>query len=220
MNIAEHINTSYANKYFVDWLAGTLPDGALSERILELLPPGFSKESLISTVQECDVFILTLGVAPAFFDKKTGEFILPKPTTLNTLALAEKYEFRTTTVEENVKNITYLLSYVRRLNPSAKIIVTLSPVPLMMTFEMNSAIAADCLSKSTLRIAANEIVHNSGLNDIYYWPSFEIFRWLGCHSVEPFYGADDGAAWHVSEAAVNTTVNCFLETFSVNQSHL
>ncbi|MGZ4969535.1 MAG: GSCFA domain-containing protein [Methylobacter sp.] len=216
MNIAEHINTSYANKYFVDWLTGSLPDGNVSERILELLPSGFSRDALISTVRECDVFILTLGVAPTFFDRKTGEFILPKPTTLNTLALAEKYEFRTTTVEENVKNIAYLLAYVRGLNPSAKIIVTLSPVPLMMTFEMDSAIVADCLSKSTLRIVANEIVYNSEFKDIHYWPSFEIFRWLGCHSIEPFYGADDGAAWHVSEATVNTTVNCFLKTFSVN----
>lgn len=214
MEIAENINSSYANRYFVDWLEGTLQNNLVAERIVELLPNDFSRESLLATIRDCHVFIVTLGVAPAFFDKVTGEFILPKPTALNSRALAEKYVFRTTTVAENVSNINYLLAFVRKINPTVKVVVTVSPVPLLMTFEMKSAVVADSLSKSTLRVAANEIVNNSGFSDIYYWPSFEIFRWLGCHVTSPVYGADDGAAWHVSEAVVDLTVNCFIETFT------
>jgi len=213
MEISEHINTTYANRHFVDWLEGGLLGEGLEERILELLPPGFSKETLLESFKSCDVFILTLGVAPAFFDRETGKFVMPRPTSLNTRALAEKYLFRTTTVEENVDNVFYLLSFVRKLNPKVKIVVTESPVPLMMTFEFKSAVVADCLSKSTLRLAAHQIVNHSGLRDIYYWPSFEVFRWLGGH-MDPVYGVDDGAAWHVSEAIVDTVVKSFVEVFS------
>jgi len=219
MDVSEYINTTYANRFFVDWLDGTLPAGPLSERILEIVPAGFSKEMVIDRIKSCDVYIITLGVAPAFFNRDNGEFVMPRPTALNFRALAEKYLFRTTSVAENVDNVLYLLNYVRSLNPGVKIIVTESPVPLHMTFEFRSAVAADCLSKSTLRVAAHEIVHNSGLEGIYYWPSFEIFRWMGSHLAEAVYGTDDGAAWHVSEALVDLTVSCFVEAFGTKSEN-
>jgi hypothetical protein len=215
MEISEYINSTYANRHFVDWLEGALRDDALLARIAELLPPGFSKEILRERMRTCDVFVLTLGVAPSFFDRETGAFVMPRPTALNSRALAEKYVSRTTTVAENVDNVLYLLSYIRRINPDVKIVVTESPVPLQMTFEFRSAVVADCLSKSTLRVAAHEIVHSSGLADIYYWPSFEIVRWIGCHT-GPVYGTDDGAAWHVSEDLVGVIIACFVEAFRID----
>jgi len=214
MGISEHINSTYANRYFVDWLEESLPPNSmLLKRINEIIPTNYTKETLIDKFKECEVFILTLGVAPSFFDRETGEFVMPRSTALNSRALAEKYEFRTTSVEENVQNVLYLLTYIRKLNPHVKIVLTESPVPLQMTFEFKSAIVADCLSKSTLRVAAHEIVNNAGLGDIYYWPSFEIFRWLGCHLANPVYGTDDGAAWHVSEDLVDLAMECFVEMF-------
>ena len=216
LGITEAINTTFANKSFVDWLEGTLPDPEICERIQELMSAEDSREIVIDVIKQADVFILTLGVAPAFFDRKTGQFVMPRPTALNQRALAEKYIHRTTTVGENVDNVIYFLSYVRKLSPHSKIIVTVSPVPLHMTFEFDSAVTADCLSKSTMRLAAHEIVNNHGLKDIYYWPSFEIFRWAGSHA-GPYFGTDDGAAWHVSEAAVETTVGCFIEMFKSEQ---
>ena len=125
------------------------------------------------------MFILTLGVAPAFFDRDTGSFVLPRPTALNSRALAEKYLYRTTSVQENVDNVLYLLDFVRSVAPDIKIVVTVSPVPLQASFEFESAVQADCLSKSTMRLTAHEVVNNSDIQNIFYWPSFEIFRWAG-----------------------------------------
>ena len=213
MEISEYINTTFANRHFVDWLDGSLTDQALIERIEELLPQGFSKDAILERIRHTSVFILTLGVAPAFFDRQNGNFVMPRPTSLNMRALAEKYLSRTTTVAENVENVRYLLDFIRRVAPKVKFVVTVSPVPLQMSFEFESAVVADCLSKSTMRLVAHEIVNNSGIEDIYYWPSFEVFRWAGSQA-GPYFGTDDGAAWHVSEAAVSTTVNSFIETFS------
>jgi len=213
MEISEYINTTFANRVFVDWLSDAAIDEAIRERIAELLPQGWSKENMLKIIAESNVFILTLGVAPAFFDRATGEFVLPRPSALNSRVLAEKYRFRTTSVQENVDNVRYLINFIRKIAPEIKIVVTVSPVPLLASFEHESAVQADCLSKSTMRLVAHEVVHNSKLANILYWPSFEIFRWAGSNASN-FYAADDGAAWHVSEEKVAGTIKTFVEMFS------
>ena len=213
MEISEYINTTFANKVFVDWLSGVDIDPAIRDRIVELLPAQWSKENTLEVIRTAGVFILTLGVAPAFFDRVTGEFVLPRPTALNARALAEKYQFRTTSVQENVDNVLYLINFIRSISPDIKIVVTVSPVPLMASFEYESAVQADCLSKSTMRLVAHEVVNNSNIENILYWPSFEVFRWAGSNASN-FYAADDGAAWHVSEEKVAGTIKAFVDMFS------
>jgi len=214
MEISEFINTTFANKVFVDWLSDADIDTAIRDRIAELLPPNWSKESTLEVIRNAGVFILTLGVAPAFFDRATGDFVLPRPSALNSRVLAEKYLFRTTSVKENVDNVLYLINFVRSISPDIKIVVTVSPVPMMASFEYESAVQADCLSKSTMRLVAHEVVNNSNLQNILYWPSFEVFRWAGSNA-SSFYAADDGAAWHVSTEKVSGTIKAFVDMFSV-----
>ena len=213
MEISEYINTTFANRVFVDWLRGVEIDPAIRDRIAELLPAGWSKENMLQIIKVADVFILTLGVAPAFFDRATGDFVLPRPSALNSRVLAEKYRYRTTSVQENVDNVLYLIDFVRSVSPGIKIIVTVSPVPLLASFEYESAVQADCLSKSTMRLVAHEVVNNSNVSDIIYWPSFEVFRWAGSNASN-FYAADDGAAWHVTEEKVAGTIKAFVDMFS------
>ena len=213
MEISEVINTTFANKVFVDWLGDVGVDHAIGERIAELLPSGWSKENTLQVIRNSDVFILTLGVAPAFFDRSTGEFVLPRRTALNSRVLAEKYLYRTTSVKENVDNVLHVIKFIRSVSPAIKIVVTVSPVPLMASFEYELAVQADCLSKSTMRLVAHEVVNQSDISDILYWPSFEIFRWAGSNCSN-YYAADDGAAWHVSEEKVAGTIRAFVEMFS------
>jgi tetratricopeptide (TPR) repeat protein len=213
MEISEYINTTFANRVFVDWLSGAEIDDAIGERIAELLPQGWSKDGTLQIIKDADVFILTLGVAPAFFDRVTGDFVLPRPSALNSRVLAEKYLYRTTTVKENVDNVLYLVDFVRSISPRIKLVVTVSPVPLLASFEFESAVQADCLSKSTMRLVAHEVVNNSNIENILYWPSFEVFRWAGSNASD-YYAADDGAAWHVSEDKVGGTIKAFVDMFS------
>jgi hypothetical protein len=213
MEISEYINTTFANKVFVDWLRDADIDGAIRDRIVEMLPPGWSKENTLQVIKNSDVFILTLGVAPAFFDRATGDFVLPRPSALNSRVLAEKYLFRTTSVQENVDNVRCLIEFIRSISPHMKIVVTVSPIPLVASFEYESAVQADCLSKSTMRLVAHEVVNNSNIPNILYWPSFEIFRWAGSNASN-YYAADDGAAWHVSEEKVAGTIRAFVEMFA------
>ena len=213
MEISEYINTTFANKVFIDWLSDADIDAAIRDRIVELLPAAWNKENTLQVIKTSDVFILTLGVAPAFFDRTTDDFVLPRSSALNSRVLAEKYLFRTTSVKENVDNVLYLIEFIRKISPDIKIVVTVSPVPLLASFEYESAVQADCLSKSTMRLVAHEVVNNSNLSNILYWPSFEVFRWAGSNASD-YYAADDGAAWHVSEEKVAGTIRAFVEMFS------
>ena len=197
----------------MDWLRDADIDAAIRDRILDLLPPGWSKENTIEAIKNSDVFILTLGVAAAFFDRTTGAFVLPRPSALNSRALAEKYLFRMASVKENVDNVLYLIEFIRSIAPQIRIVVTVSPVPLMASFGYASAVQADCLSKCMMRLVAHEVVNGSGTSNILYWSSFEVFRWGGSNSSN-YYAADDGAAWHVSEAKVAGTVRAFVDMFA------
>ncbi|MBY0430880.1 MAG: GSCFA domain-containing protein, partial [Rhodospirillales bacterium] len=209
--IAENINSTFANRALVDWMMGRA-NADLAERIEDLFNGTVSRQNLIDYIAKADVFIFTLGVAPCFFDRTNGRYILPRPTAINTRALAGKYKFRTTSVRENVENAYYVIDCIQRINPDCHVVVTVSPVPLQMSFEMEAVVAADCLSKSTLRVTAHELLQMD-LPRLSYWPSFEIVRWLGSH-IGPVFGTEDDSSAHVSESLVELIVSTFLDVFS------
>jgi tetratricopeptide (TPR) repeat protein len=212
LDVGEHINSTYANVAMLQWAEGKLDHSLNLKRLNDLLLPTTTPEQLLNRIKGASLFVYTLGVAPCFFDRENGGFVMPRASALNNHALAEVFEFRTTSVGENVANLRAIVEFVRRHNPAAKFVITLSPVPLKVTFERKSAVQADCLSKSTLRVAAEEVVREDPSN-LLYWPSFEIVRWLGGHA-GPFYGVDDGAAWHVSTAVVELITDLFIDQFA------
>ena len=211
IEVGDVINTTYANRAIMEWIAGTL-DPALEQRMNDVVGALTTKENFVEQIRKADVFIFTMGVAACFFERDTGRFVMPRPTSINSRALAETYDFRTTRVSENVANMKFIIDAMRAINPKLKIFITVSPVPLHVTFERNASVVGDCLSKSVMRVSADELMH-SGYEDIHYWPSFEIVRWLSGH-VGPFFGVDDGASWHISEKLIEQIIGLFLERFT------
>jgi hypothetical protein len=167
------------------------------------------------------VLILTLGVAPCFFDRETGAFgfVTGQLSPAVQRHLMSRYEMRMTSVAENVENIHAILASASRLaERPPKVVLTVSPVPLQATNEFHSAVIADCLSKSTLRLASHQAISETPEGQVVYWPSFEIVRWLGVHfgPAHPLvYGADDTNSRHVSQWLVDLIVDLFLETHQV-----
>ncbi len=122
---------------------------------------------------ETDVFILTFGLSEVWYDDPTGNVFwrtIPKE-----VYDPERHKFRLSSVEENRDNIRAVYDLIRRYRPDAKIIVTLSPVPLIATFRDVSCISANSVSKATLRVAVDEVlrdVRDDG--HLFYWPSYEL----------------------------------------------
>ncbi len=211
LGMGELINSTYANRALMNWLLDS-KDEPVPPNIAGVFEHcyGKDKENVRRYFSNADVVVFTLGVAPCFFDKKTGDFYLSYPNT-NTLHLLAQNEFKTTTVEENAANLDYLIQAVRKIAPRSKLFFTVSPVPLAATFEYPSAIVADCVSKSTLRVAIDQICRTN-VKDVFYWPSFEIVKWLGVYG-SGAYGAEDGTSRHISEAVIKVITEAFLAVY-------
>lgn len=120
-----------------------------------------------------EVFIITLGVSEVWFDKQSGEVAwraIPEQ-----LFDENRHGFRVSTVEENRDNLGAIRDIILRHRPDAKIIFTLSPVPLMATFRDVSCISASSVSKAILRVAIDEFLRAlpDEQDDTYYFPSYE-----------------------------------------------
>ena len=81
--------------------------------------------------------------------------------------------------------------------------------------QLKTAIEVDCVSKSRLRSALEEITPalQAAHGPIHYFPSYEIVRWLGPMLKLPTFGQDDGAARHVSGAILDAVCARFLGEF-------
>ena len=214
--IGEEVNSSYANRYLLEWVQHGAVDAvttAMDEAYGEVV-----RERLRASLAASDVFVLTLGVAPCFFDRRTGEFTMSLTRSATGREhLMNNAVMRTTTVQENVDNLGRIIDAIRKISTRApRIVLTVSPVPLAATNEFGSAIIADCLSKSTLRLACHEVVTARADQGVVYWPSFEIVRWLAPHigpGQPPAYGAEDGNSRHVSNWLVDLIIDLFLEHY-------
>jgi hypothetical protein len=205
--IGEDVNSTYANRYLLDWIADG-PTSAPTQAVQDAYGPAM-RERMRARVAESDVFVITLGVAPCFFRKDNGEFaFIVAKTAAARLHLYANHVMRTTTVEENVRNIHAIMDTVARLaRRPPKFVLTVSPVPLGGTTERHSAVIADCVSKSTLRLAAEQVVSTAGKHQV-------IVRWLGPHfgpEHEKVYGAEDGNSRHVSNWLVRLIIELFLK---------
>lgn len=131
--------------------------------------------SLFSRVREADVFVCTLGLTEVWYDRETEEYLNVSP---NRNAVEDYYpgrfEFRVLDHADNMKNLARIYEIAREhLKPDLKIIVTVSPVPLLATFSGRDIVQANSFSKSTLRSCAESWVY-AHPGEIEYFPSFEM----------------------------------------------
>lgn len=122
---------------------------------------------------ETDLFILTFGLSEIWYDEPTGNVFwrtIPKDA-----YDPARHKFRVSTVEENKANMKRIYELIRKHRPNAKIIYTLSPIPLQATFRPNSCITSNAVSKSVLRVAIDETVRELRHEGVlHYWPSYEL----------------------------------------------
>jgi hypothetical protein len=75
-------------------------------------------------------------------------------------------------VHEVIEDLESFIERLRSVNANAKMILTVSPVPLIATYEDRHVLVSTTLSKSVLRTAADELARKIPLVD--YFPSYEI----------------------------------------------
>ena len=203
---SETLDNLYATAAFLDALAAGASEG---DAAMDLLLAG-----CLESFRSAEVVILSLGVAAAYFDRATGAFV-PVGGGRDKAMLAAACEFRMLSVEENLERLRHVLARIRAFSPDCRIVLTISPIPLSATYDRPSAVQADAVSKSTMRLTVEALL-NEAPPGVHYWPSFEIVRWLGPHlpaGSPQVFGADDGASRHVSGWLVRLIIRLFLQEF-------
>ena len=154
--------------------------------------------------EEVEVFILTLGLNECWQFIPDGSVISRGPKTSHHFAL---FRHRVLSVDENLACLQRFLDVVRAHNPALKLIVTVSPVPLLATglADDTHVIAANGHSKAVLRTAAEELRRRN--DGVYYFPSYEMVSY--CLN-DPW--EDDTR--HVKRAAVAQIMTAFKAAFA------
>lgn len=206
MDIQEAINSPHANKLVYEYLLSPTRPYAFPQHE-KMVPRDFLANERISIPTE-NVFILTLGLAASWFRK--GDTVPILEADFQNL---DAYEFRFEGIEENLSYVRSIVTALRTLNPTIAVVLTVSPVPLNGFYGVRkSAVVGDLISKATLRLVVERYLAERPAN-VYYWPAFEIVRWLGAH-LPPVFGADDGNARHVNQDLVDLIIDLFLTYFA------
>jgi len=157
-------------------------------------------------VAEMSVFVFTLGLTEAWLDADGAVFPLAPGVAGGTFDPA-RHTFHNFTVDETVADLKAALALIRAQNPSARLVLTVSPVPLMATAEPRHVLASTQYSKSVLRVAAQTLADSDAGVD--YFPSYEIIT--APQTRGRYFGPDARA---VTEEGVAHVMRIFLKHYA------
>jgi hypothetical protein len=218
--IPSGLNNAFAILDFFSWcITGTQTgrgyryerdaDGSIHE-----WAPTEERQTYVDALSEAGAFVFTLGLAEVWQDRETEQVFwrgIPQ-----SIFDSNRHVFRLTTVDENTENLRQVIALIRRVNPEAPIVLTLSPVPLLASFRDISCLTADCVSKSVLRVALDQVM-GERLPGVYYWPSFEIVKWVGATLPMSAYG-EHGKSRDVNRVLVTAIIDAFIKAFYVPEA--
>jgi hypothetical protein len=160
------------NDIFVDAFRPQIePDGFLSEQEV--------KESARQHLEcvrrvflESDWLIFTLGLTEAWRSKLDNAVYPVAPGVSGGYFDPERYEFINFTAGEARSDLFDFIDRINSVNPKLKILLTLSPVPLIATYENRHVWVSTTFSKAALRVSADEAERK--YDNVIYFPSYEI----------------------------------------------
>ena len=160
-------------------------------------------------LQEADVFVFTLGLTEAWVDPRDGAVFPLAPGIVGGSYDAATIQFKNFSLSETIADLEYSLHRIRQINPTVKIILTVSPVPLNATYENRHVYLSTAHSKAVLRLTAEEISGN--INDTTYFPSYEI---ITSPYARGSYFENDCRS--VTDAGVKAVMGVFLQNYSID----
>jgi hypothetical protein len=123
--------------------------------------------------EECDVFIFTLGLTETWM-AVADEAVVPLAPGVSNTSSGCEYKFSNRTVPDMIGDMEQFVAALSVVNPNARIILTVSPVPLIATFEPRHVLVSTVYSKSALRVVAEHIKNSA--DNVTYFPSYEIIN--------------------------------------------
>lgn len=119
-----------------------------------------------------DVMVFTLGLTESWMSRADGAVFPLCPGVAGGTFDPDRHVFHNFTVDEIVEDLRSFLGLLREVNPAARLILTVSPVPLMATATGDHVLAATTYSKSVLRVACDMLARSE--EGVAYFPSYEV----------------------------------------------
>ena len=134
-----------------------------------------------------DIFVFTLGLTEAWRFKQDGSVFPNCPGTGPGQFDPNLYSFHNYNYPEIASEFVTFRERLKWVNPRARILLTVSPVPLTATASGKHVLPATVYSKSTLRAVAGDMADK--YDDVSYFPSYEI---IASHPMRGIFFNPDG----------------------------
>jgi hypothetical protein len=126
-----------------------------------------------SVFADSDWIVFTLGLTEGWRSHLDGAVYPVAPGVAGGRFDAERYEFVNFTASEIRTDLCNLIERILEVNSKCKFILTVSPVPLIATYERRHVWTSTTFSKSALRVVCDEVERIYGRRVIYF-PSYEV----------------------------------------------
>lgn len=148
-----------------------VPDGfaSLSEAMADRR---FHLSCVKTMFESAQAFVFTLGLTETWYHAGNGHTYPACPGTAKGVYDPALHLFRNMDYNEVLRDMEALLQGLRAVNPALKVILTVSPVPLVATYTAQNVLLASSYSKSVLRAVAGVI--DARYDFVQYFPSYEI----------------------------------------------
>lgn len=163
-------------------------------------------EAVRSVFRDAEIFVFTMGLTEAWRSREDGSVFPLAPGVAAGAFDPTKHEFVNFDVNEVSQDLFAFLDKLKAVNPGVKVILTVSPVPLIATFEPRSVLTSTAYSKSVLRVVSDMAIRRFDWVD--YFPSYEIIT--GSHASGRYYESD---AREVSHLGVAHAMRCFFDNY-------
>lgn len=167
---------------------------ALSAQHLQAVRDAFGRATVI---------VFTLGLTEAWESTPDGAVFPACPGTISGTFDPTRHRFHNFSSSEVREDLSAFVHLVRQINPDVRMILTVSPVPLVATATRDHVVVASAYSKAALLVAAKEVAASE--TGVTYFPAFEIVS----GTQAPFsYYEDDRR--NVSEEGVRAVMEALL----------
>lgn len=122
--------------------------------------------------ERLDIFVFTLGLTEAYISRVDGAVYPVCPGCGAGKYDAEQHVFKNFSFEEVSSDLKQFIDRLSSVNKDARIILTVSPVPLVATAENRHVLQSTVYSKSVLRAAAGAV--SDAHESVAYFPSYDL----------------------------------------------
>ena len=156
--------------------------------------------------ERTDVFVFTMGLTEVWTDARDGAAFPIPPGRARGMFDPERHTFRNLDVQANAAELDAFLARLHDINPTACVVLTVSPVRIALTMEPTHVVRASLYSKAVLKVVAEEAARRH--RNVDYFASYDAVA-LNLGSEDVF----ESDARHVRPWVAERTARLFVDRY-------